>query len=91
MKKIIFILSLVFILAFTSVTAFAQSTDEIIVAIDSVKVNFTEDSGFPFVDENYRTLVPFRQSLESYGATVEWDNDSRTAIAIKESNVYGNE
>ncbi len=83
MKKAIFVLSLVFILAFTSVTAFAQSTDQIIVAIDSVKVEFTEDSGLPFIDENYRTLVPFSKTLETYGASVEWNNESRIATAVK--------
>ncbi len=83
MKKVIFILSLVFILAFTSVTAFAQTANEITVAIDSVKVEFTEDSGFPFIDENSRTLVPFKKALETYGATVEWNNDSRVATAVK--------
>lgn len=83
MKKIVFILSLVFILVLSSVTAFAQTTDEIKVAIDSVKVDFNEDSGLPFVDENYRTLVPFRKALETYGATVEWNNESRIATAVK--------
>lgn len=83
MKKIIFTLSLVFILVLTSVTAFAQTTDEITVAIDSVKVEFTEDFGFPFIDGNSRTLVPFKKTLETYGATVEWNNDSRIATAVK--------
>ncbi|HBD63208.1 MAG TPA: hypothetical protein DC038_02110 [Clostridiales bacterium] len=83
MKKITLILSLVLILALTSVTAFAQTTNEIIVSIDSVKVNFDENTGSPFVDENYRTLVPFRKSLETYGASVEWDNETRIAIAVK--------
>lgn len=83
MKKALFILSLVTLLVFTTVTAYAQTTNEIIVAIDSAKVEFTEDSGSPFVDENYRTLVPFRKALETYGATVEWNNEDRVAIAIK--------
>ncbi len=83
MKNIIFTLSLVLILVFTSVTAFAQTTGEITVAIDSVKVEFTEDSGFPFIDENSRTLVPFKKTLETYGATVEWNNESRVATALK--------
>lgn len=82
MKKIIFILSIVLVLVFTSVTAFAQD-NEIIVAIDSVKVDFDENSGFPFVDENYRTLVPFRKALEAYGAAVEWNEESRIATAVK--------
>ena len=50
MKKTIFTLSLALILIFTSVPAFAQGTDEITVSMDSVKIEFTDDSGFPFVD-----------------------------------------
>ncbi len=83
MKKITLIMSLVLILALTSVTAFAQTTNEIIVSINSVKVNFDENTGSPFVDENYRTLVPFRKAIETYGASVEWDNEARIAIAVK--------
>jgi hypothetical protein len=83
MKKIVLMLSLVLLLVFSSVPAFAQSTNEIIVAIDSVKVDFNENTGLPLVDENYRTLVPFRKALETYGATVEWNNESRIATAVK--------
>lgn len=83
MKKIVLILCLVLMLAFSQATAFAQTTDEITVTIDSVKVDFTEDSGLPFVDENSRTLVPFRKALESYGASVEWNNETRIATATK--------
>ena len=82
MKKIVFILSLVIILVFTSMSAFAQTTDGIIVAIDSVKVEFNENTGLPFVDENSRTLVPFRKALETFGATVEWNEESRIATAV---------
>lgn len=83
MKKIVFVLSLVVLLVFSSVSAFAATTDEIIIAIDSNKVEFNDDLGFPFVDENNRTLVPFRAALEKYGATVEWNNESRSAVAVK--------
>lgn len=80
MKKIFFVLSLVLILVISSVTAFA---DEIIVNIDSTKVEFNDELGFPFLDENNRTLVPFRAALEKYGAEVDWNNESRIAIASK--------
>lgn len=83
MKKTIFTLSLILMLVLSSTTVFAQS-NEIIVAIDSERVEFTEESGHPFVDENSRTLVPFRKALESYGATVDWNNDERIAIAEKD-------
>jgi hypothetical protein len=68
MKRIVFVLSLVLVLVLSSVTAFA---DEIVITIDSDKVEFTEDLGFPFIDENNRTLVPFRATLEKFGAQVE--------------------
>ncbi len=84
MKKITLVLSLVLILALAQATAFAQTTDTISVRIDSVGVEFTEDTGMPFVDENGRTLVPFRKALEAYGANVEWDNDNRIATAVKD-------
>ena len=36
------------------------------------------------VVENGRTLVPMRAIFEALGATVDWDNDSRTATAVKD-------
>lgn len=79
MKKIIFTLSLILIIAFSSVNAFA---DEILVTIDSGAVMFDEQSGKPFIDANWRTQVPFRKTLEQYGATVSWNNEERIAIAV---------
>ena len=79
-KKFVFVLSLVLILALSSVV-FANS--EIIIRIDSEKVEFNEDLGFPFLDENSRTQVPFKATMEKYGAEVEWDNENQTAIAKK--------
>ena len=80
MKRIVFVLSLVLLLALSSVTAFA---DDVIINIDSNEVEFNEELGFPFIDENNRTQVPFRAALEKYGAEVDWDNESRAAIAVK--------
>ncbi|MDD4438350.1 MAG: copper amine oxidase N-terminal domain-containing protein [Tissierellia bacterium] len=80
MKRIVFVLSLVLLLALSSVTAFA---DDVIINIDSTEVEFNEELGFPFIDENNRTQVPFRAALEKYGAEVDWDNESRAAIAVK--------
>lgn len=81
MKKVLFILSLVLLLALSSVSAFA---DDVVINIDSTKVEFNEELGFPFVDENDRTQVPFRATLEKYGAKVEWNNEDRIAIATKD-------
>jgi hypothetical protein len=40
--------------------------------------------GVPFVDENNRTMVPVRKALESIGAQVRFQEDTRTVIAQKE-------
>lgn len=36
----------------------------------------------PFI-ENDRTLVPLRKIFEAVGATVEWDDSTKTAIAMR--------
>lgn len=69
-------------MALSSVTAFADEV--VIINIDSDKVEFTEVLGFPFIDENNRTQVPFRAVLQKFGAEVDWDNETRTAIATKD-------
>ena len=56
---------------------------EVSVIIDGVQVEFTQESGSPFIDENNRTQVPFRKTLEAFGATVSWDLENRVAIAEK--------
>lgn len=54
------------------------------VIINGQTVSFTEDSGFPYVDENYRTMVPLRVTMEAAGAAVGYDPNSQTAIVIME-------
>ena len=54
------------------------------VTIDGQPVAFDDTYGYPFLDEAGRTQVPFRVTLESFGCTVSWDNDTRTAIAEKD-------
>lgn len=80
MKKFLLTLSLVFVLVLSSFVVFAEP-NQIIVRIDSVEVEFNQDTGVPFIDENNRTQVPFRATLEQYGAEVNWNNETRTAIA----------
>ncbi len=53
------------------------------VVIDGVGVAFTDDSGYPFIDANSRTLVPLRASMEALGATVSWDGETQSAIVKK--------
>lgn len=54
------------------------------IRIDGSELTFTESSGKPFIDENNRVLVPFRLVLEEIGATVQWNSQSRLAVAYKE-------
>lgn len=81
MKKRIILLSLVFVLVF-SMTSFADNTTKI--SIDNEYVQFNDELGYPFIDENSRTQVPFRATMECFGATVGWNNDTHTAIAEKD-------
>lgn len=79
MKKII--LAILLSLIWTLLPGKALAAADITIVIDGKAVAFTKDTGMPFVDENARTLVPFRQVLESFGARVSWDSDTRTALA----------
>lgn len=53
------------------------------VTIDGEAVSFTDASGSPFLDAANRTQVPFRKTMETFGATVSWDQDKQTAVAQK--------
>ena len=80
--SVLFSLALCFVM---SVPTFAAtSSSQINVIINGKQVNFTEDSGFPYIDENQRTMVPLRITMESCGAAVGYDVNKRTAIVITE-------
>lgn len=50
------------------------------------EVTFTDSSGYPYLDENNRTMVPLRVTMESAGFVVGYDENLRTAIVITEHN-----
>lgn len=77
MKKKILFLVLILTLAITS-SVFAVD-----IKINDVNVQYNNDSGFPFIDEQGRTQVPLRATMEAFGANVEWDQASLTATAEK--------
>lgn len=54
------------------------------ISINGKIVQFNDTTGSPFVDESGRTQVPFRITLETFGAKVDWSNSTRTAIAEKD-------
>lgn len=64
MKKSLLILALILSMLMISQASFAEG--EINIRIDSVPVAFTSDTGVPFIDNNDRTLVPLRVTMESF-------------------------
>ncbi len=54
------------------------------VYIDGAAVAFTQESGAPFI-EGGRTLVPLRATMEAFGASVDWEASSQTAIVRKDT------
>ncbi len=75
MKKSIISLISIFALLF-GMTAFAQTPS---VYFDGEKMTFESD---PYITDE-RTMVPFRAIFEKAGASVMWDGETRTVIAIK--------
>lgn len=63
-----------------SFTTLAYGID---VMVNTEKVMFDNDSGKPFLDANKRTQVPLRKTMEKFGAKVNWDESSNTAIVEK--------
>ena len=63
----------------------AQAAEEAIgVTINGTPVTYDDGYGRPFVDAAGRTQVPFRLTMETFGCSVDWDNDTRTAVAEKD-------
>jgi len=54
------------------------------VSINSQPIQYTTYSGMPFIDSAGRTQVPFRLTLEKFGASVSWNSQTRTATAVKD-------
>lgn len=60
----------------------AHMANEVSVTFNGAKLEFDVQ---PFI-ENDRTLVPMRKIFEAVGASVEWDESTRTAIATRNKN-----
>lgn len=52
--------------------------------IDGTNVNFTKDSGTPYINEKNRILVPVRVVGEAVGAEVFWDSEYQIVILQKD-------
>lgn len=56
---------------------------ELTIYLNDEAVIYDDFFGHPFVDANYRTQVPIRLTLETFGAVVTWDDATKTATATK--------
>lgn len=82
-KSLLVLISCLFIFA---VPMKVSSNNTVNVLLNGKEVAFTDSSGYPYLDENNRTMVPLRVTMESAGFVVGYDEDSRTAIVITEHN-----
>lgn len=87
MKKTISLMLILFLTCTMSINiAFAAPQSEINILLNGVAVQFTDDTGYPYIDENNRTMVPLRATMEAAGFAVGYDNKSKTAIVVTEHN-----
>ncbi len=80
MRKVYF--TIFFLLSLIFATLTVNATD---VIVDGTKVHFNDSTGYPFIDENNRTQVPLRATMEAMGATVNWDQNQNCAVVTKGS------
>lgn len=78
MKKLVHLASMVLLSVFLTISASAVD-----VYMDGVPVVFDDNTGYPFISAENRTLVPLRVTMEAFGATVRWDAETRTALVTK--------
>lgn len=83
LKTVVFILTVLLLCCFSSAALGAN----IAVSVDGIAVNFSQSTGFPYIDGNNRTLVPLRGVMEKYGCSVEWQENSQTAVVSQNGTV----
>lgn len=80
MKKII---TLLIVLIFTLTGVQAVEHTDISVYVDNEKISFDTE---PYLKGGY-TMVPMRAIMEALGASVSWEEESRTATAVQNVNI----
>lgn len=61
-----------------------RANEGISIYLNNELVNYSSYYGLPFFDDNNRTQVPLRLTLEEFGAIVSWDYESQSAIVKKD-------
>lgn len=81
MKKYnLLLINLFFIIVLSLNSSFAFASNTVNIQINGKDVNFTQNTGFPYVDENNRTMVPLRVTMQTAGADVGYDKYSKVAV-----------
>ena len=62
---------------------FNNAAHAVEINVNGQLVVFTEETGFPFIDENGRTLVPLRVTMQTAGAGVQWSEVNQMAGVYK--------
>lgn len=84
MKKLIKQLGIIsIIVCMLSLNVMAEDI-KITVNIYGNEVEFNKTTGIPFVDGKYRTQVPLRVTMETFGAVVEWNSKDKIANIKKD-------
>ncbi|PKM49960.1 MAG: hypothetical protein CVV02_13310 [Firmicutes bacterium HGW-Firmicutes-7] len=78
-KSFYLFLAIIMCLSYISMTVFATG-DDVSVRIDGELIEFDQ----PPLIVNGRTLIPIRAVCEKIGATVEWDDRTKTALITKD-------
>lgn len=57
------------------------------VILNNREMVFLKEEGYgvPFIDDNSRTMIPFRKPIEEIGASVSYDENSRVVTAVKDN------
>jgi C1A family cysteine protease len=60
-----------------------ENKQQVSIILDNEYISYNEEYGVPFIDDNHRTMVPLRLTLEFFGAEVDWDHETNQAIVTK--------
>lgn len=82
MKKIVLIVWISIIVVATDSVCKA-SEKPITIAVDGKVILFDESTGFPYVSDTGRIMVPLRICLSSIGCEVDWNQERQTVISQK--------
>ena len=81
MKKLVCVILIIGIAAAMIMPVSAANEIPLKVLVNGKKLDFPDAK--PFIDENSRTQVPARFIGEELGATVTWDQDTKTATFVR--------